>query len=362
MSEISLVGVSKAFGHVRALDGVSLNVAEGELLALLGPSGCGKTTLLRVVAGLTALDEGRILIGGQDVTTRPTRQRPIGMVFQSYALFPNLTVRGNVAFPLEVRRWARDRVKRRVDELLALVRLETQADRYPGQISGGEAQRCALARALAPDPQVLLLDEPLSALDVLVRTRLRDEIRRVQQSVGTTTIYVTHDQSEALAIADRVAIMNHGRVEQVGAPRELYADPQTEFSASFVGSRNAVEVTVRDGRAALGSLFDVAAPVGSNGRVISFFAPENVRVTLPDASSAGQPGTVDAVTFHGAVTRLHVAALIDGAQTRLYADLPSREAARFDVGTAVKLHVDAVDVRSFPLDDSGRETVTEDDG
>ena len=351
MSEISLVGVSKSFGHVRALDGVSLNVAEGELLALLGPSGCGKTTLLRVVAGLTVLDAGRILIGGQDMTTRPTRQRPIGMVFQSYALFPNLTVRGNVAFPLEVRHWPRDRVKQRVDELLSLVRLEAQADRYPGEISGGEAQRCALARALAPDPAVLLLDEPLSALDVLVRTRLRDEIRRVQQSVGTTTIYVTHDQSEALAIADRVAIMNHGHVEQVGAPRELYADPRTEFSASFVGSRNAIEVSVRDGRATLGELFDVAAPVGSNGRVMSFFAPENVRVTLPDTSSAGQAAVVEAVTFHGAVTRLHVETVIDGVEARLYADLPSREAARFEVGATVTLHVDTRDVHCFPVTD-----------
>ena len=200
------------------------------------------------MAGLTELDGGRIEIGDEDVTGRSTRDRPIGMVFQSYALFPNLTVRGNVAFPLEVRGWSRERVKARVDELLGLVRLEPQQDRFPGQISGGEAQRCALARALAPDPAVLLLDEPLSALDVVVRTRLRDEIRRVQQSVGTTTIYVTHDQGEALAIADRVAIMNQGNIEQVGTPREIYADPQTEFSASFVGSRNALEVPVRDGR------------------------------------------------------------------------------------------------------------------
>jgi putative spermidine/putrescine transport system ATP-binding protein len=333
---------------VRALDNVSLDVAEGELMTLLGPSGCGKTTLLRVVSGLEQPNSGNLLIGGEDLTARPTRERPIGMVFQSYALFPNMTVRSNVAFPLEARRWSRARTTSRVDELLSLVRLEEQADRYPGQISGGEAQRCALARALAPDPAVLLLDEPLSALDVVVRTRLRDEIRRVQQSVGTTTIYVTHDQSEALAIADRVAIMSKGRIEQVGAPRDIYGDPQTAFTASFVGGRNAIEVVVRDGRVMLGSLFDVPAPANANGRVTTYFAPESVEVLEPRKTVAGQRAVVDAVTFHGAVTRLHVAAQIEGRSTLLYADLSSRQAARFEVGSEVTVRVDADDVRCFP--------------
>jgi putative spermidine/putrescine transport system ATP-binding protein len=352
MSAIRIDGVTKAFGPVRALDKVTLDVAEGELLTLLGPSGCGKTTLLRVVAGLTQLDAGRVEIGGEDMTARSTRERPIGMVFQSYALFPNLTVRGNICFPLEVRGWSREQVDTRADELLALVRLEKEADRYPSQISGGEAQRCALARALAPDPQVLLLDEPLSALDVVVRTRLRDEIKRVQQSVGTTTIYVTHDQSEALAIADRVAIMNQGRIEQVGPPRDIYAEPSTEFSASFVGGRNAIEVPVTAGRAVLGSLFNVVAPSGSNGRVISFFAPENVVVAPRNGSGdAGQAAVVDAITFHGAVTRLHVTAPIDGRSARLYADLPSRQADRFAVGSEVTVRIDSGDVRCFPISD-----------
>jgi putative spermidine/putrescine transport system ATP-binding protein len=198
---------------------------------------------------------------------------------------------------------------------------------------------------------VLLLDEPLSALDVVVRTRLRDEIKRVQQSVGTTTIYVTHDQSEALAIADRVAIMNKGRIEQVGPPRDIYAEPLTEFSASFVGGRNAIEVPVSDGRAVLGSLFDVVAPPGSNGRVISFFAPENVLVEPRNGAGGGQAGVVDAVTFHGAVTRLHVTAPISGRSARLYADLPSRQADRFKVGSEVTVHVAADDVRCFPIND-----------
>ncbi len=352
MSQIVFEGISKSFGTVRALDNVSLNIAEGELMTLLGPSGCGKTTLLRVVSGLEQPDSGRILIGDRDFTGRPTRERPIGMVFQSYALFPNMTVRANIGFPLEARRWPAARAKARVDELLALVRLEDQADRYPGQISGGEAQRCALARALAPAPAVLLLDEPLSALDVVVRTRLRDEIRRVQQSVGTTTIYVTHDQSEALAIADRVAVMNRGRIEQLGAPRDIYGSPETEFSASFVGNRNAVEIPVRDGRVALGTLFEVAAPVGSNGRVVGFFAPENVHIrprAEGDAHADGQAAVVESVTFHGAVTRLHLAADAEGRQMRIYADLPSRDAARYEIGSEVTLRVEARDVSCFPL-------------
>ena len=197
MSGVSLVGVTKTYGTVKALDHVSIEVKQGELLALLGPSGCGKTTLLRCVAGLEVPDRGTLEIGAVDVRGVPTRQRPIGMVFQSYALFPNLTVRENVAFPLEVRHRPRAEVKTRVAELLDLVHLTAEADRYPKQISGGQAQRCALARALAPDPEVLLLDEPLSALDAVVRGRLRDEIRRIQQRVGITAIYVTHDQSEA---------------------------------------------------------------------------------------------------------------------------------------------------------------------
>ncbi len=352
MSKIGLQAITKSFGTVSALDNVSLDVAEGELMTLLGPSGCGKTTLLRVVSGLERPDSGKVFIGGENFTTRPTRERPIGMVFQSYALFPNMTVRANIAFPLEARHWPRARATARVDELLTLVRLDEQANRYPGQVSGGEAQRCALARALAPDPDVLLLDEPLSALDVVVRTRLRDEIKRVQQAVGTTTIYVTHDQSEALAIADRVAIMNEGRIEQVGPPRDIYAEPLTEFSASFVGGRNAIEVPVSEGRAVLGSLFDVAAPAGSNGRVISFFAPENVLVSPRNgAAGGGQAAVVDAITFHGAVTRLHVSAAVSGRFARLYADLPSRQADRFEIGSDVTVRVDADDVRCFPIND-----------
>ena len=351
MSEVSLAGVTKRFGHVVALDEVTLDVADGELIALLGPSGCGKTTLLRIVAGLEGPDRGRVLIGGADVTDQPTRERPIGLVFQSYALFPNLTVRQNISFPLEVRGQARAEVGARVDELIDLVHLDAEADRYPNQISGGQAQRCALARALAPHPQVLLLDEPLSALDVLVRTRLRDEIRRIQQRVGTTTIHVTHDQSEALAIADRVVVMNHGRIEQIGAPRDIYGEPRSSFTASFVGNRNAIEVHARNGRAVVGELFDVPGPSAQDGLAVAYFAPENLRVST---EPGGQRGTIESIGFHGPLTRLRLLVDVGGAALPLYADLPSRAAEAFSVGDTVYLSLDPNDVRCFPsaLDES----------
>jgi putative spermidine/putrescine transport system ATP-binding protein len=351
VNNVSVVSVTKSFGPVRALDDVSLDVEPGELVCLLGPSGCGKTTLLRVVAGLERPDSGRIWIGGSDMTEARTRQRPIGMVFQSYALFPNLTVRRNIAFPLEVRRRPAAETRARVDELLDLVQLTQQADRYPNQLSGGQAQRCALGRALAPQPQVLLLDEPLSALDAPVRAQLRDEIRRIQRLVRTTTIYVTHDQSEALAIADRVAVMNHGRMEQLATPVEVYAEPATNFSATFVGSRNAVELPVRNGWLTLGKVFSMPTPAslgGAASRAVCFFGPEDVEVQAADG--AGQPATVEVRTFHGPVTRLHLVAQADGVEVRLFADVASRRANSLDDGARVTVRVDPGHVRVFPVE------------
>ena len=345
-SAIGLERVSRHFCRVRALDDLSLDVAPGELLALLGPSGCGKTTFLRVVAGLERPDRGRVLIGGTDVTALPARKRPIGMVFQSYALFPNLTVAGNIRFPLDVRHVPRAQADRRVAELLELVQLEAETNRYPHQISGGQAQRCALARALAPRPQVLLLDEPLSALDVVVRSQLRDEIRRVQQSVGTTTVYVTHDQSEALAIADRVALMNRGRIEQIGRPEEVYRAPASLFSATFVGGRNALELPVVNGRVSLGAAFELAAPANVNGRVMALIAPEDVVVGRP--TDRGLPAMVSGRTFHGAVTRLALIMEVDGRPVGLSADVASRVALGLDDRAAVTLRVEPDHVRLFP--------------
>jgi putative spermidine/putrescine transport system ATP-binding protein len=346
MSAIGLQQVTRLFGQVRALDDLTLDVQPGELLALLGPSGCGKTTLLRVIAGLDRPGAGRVLIGGEDVTALPARKRPIGMVFQSYALFPNLTVADNIRFPLDVRHIARAEGDARVAELLELVQLGTEAGRYPHQISGGQAQRCALARALAPRPQVLLLDEPLSALDVVVRAQLRDEIRRVQQSVGTTTVYVTHDQSEALAIADRVALMNRGRIEQMGRPEEIYRAPATLFSATFVGGRNALELPVVDGRVSLGAAFDVAAPANAGGHQMALIAPEDVVVGPP--ADGGLPARISGRTFHGAVTRLALLAEVDGRPVSLSADVPSRVALALNDHDVVALRVAADHVRLFP--------------
>lgn len=346
MSAVSVSNLSKRYGNVTALDDVSLHVGSGELVALLGPSGCGKTTLLRCLAGLERPEAGTVTIGGEDVTRHPPRHRSIGMVFQSYVLFPNMTIRENVAFPLKVRGKPKDEIARRVEELIALVGLAEQADRYPHQVSGGQQQRGALARALAPAPDVLLLDEPLSALDALVRTRLRDEIRRIQQLVQTTAFYVTHDQAEAMAIADRVAVMNQGRIEQLDHPPHLYDAPATRFSAGFVGNRNAVEVPVREGRARLGELFDLPAPPGQ--RLVAFFRPEDVTFSR---TGRGQAATIEQRMFQGLLSRLSLSAEVDGQAVRFAADLPTREGGALQPGAVVRVYVEPEHVKLFAADD-----------
>ena len=230
--------VSKRFGGFTALDDVSLEVEGGSLTALLGPSGSGKSTLLRIVSGLETPDAGEILISGRDATALTPQKRNVGFVFQHYAAFKHMTVRDNVAFGLKIRRRSRAEIRARVDELLSLVQLEPFGHRYPAQLSGGQRQRMALARALAPEPQVLLLDEPFGALDARVRAELREWLRRLHEEVHVTTVFVTHDQAEAMDVADQVAVMNNGRIEQVGSPTQLYDEPATEFVMSFVGEAN----------------------------------------------------------------------------------------------------------------------------
>ena len=238
MAGIVISGASRSFGTVRAVDGVSLAVGDGEFFTLLGPSGCGKTTLLRMIAGFCELDSGEIRFGSERIDRLPAHVRDIGMVFQNYAVFPNLTVAGNVAYGLKARKVAGPEVARRVEEALALVQLTGYGARWPHQLSGGQLQRVAIARALVIRPQVLLFDEPLSNLDARLRVSMRGEIRELQKSLGITAIYVTHDQEEAMSVSDRIALMNAGRLEQVGVPVDIYRHPVSRFAAEFMGTTN----------------------------------------------------------------------------------------------------------------------------
>src|SRR2546421_2119329 len=273
--EVRLENLQRRYAGVTALDGLSLTMAPGELVALLGPSGCGKTTALRLVAGLEQADSGRVVVGGEDVTGQPTNRRDVGMVFRAYPLFPPLTAGQSVAFGLKMRRVDARQRRQRAGEMLELVGLSGFADRFAHQLSGGQQQRVALARALAIQPKVLLLDEPLSALDAKVRARLRDEIRRVQLEVGITTLFVTHDQEEALAIADRVGVMHSGRIEQLGPPTTIYSRPATPFVAEFVGLTNRMRGDVGGGAIKIaGARSPLVDPNVPDGPAIALVRPE----------------------------------------------------------------------------------------
>jgi putative spermidine/putrescine transport system ATP-binding protein len=335
MTAVRMAGVRREFGAVTALAGLDLELAPGELVALLGPSGCGKTTALRILAGFERPDGGTVEVGGRDITGVPASKRDMGMVFQAYSLFPNMDARSNVAFGLRMRKQPAARRRARASELLEIVGLGDAGDRYPHQLSGGQQQRVALARALAIEPTVLLLDEPLSALDALVRHQLRAEIRRVQQTLGITTLFVTHDQGEALSMADRVGVMRAGQLEQVGVPEEVYAHPATPFVAEFVGTMNRLDGELRAGGrvSVLGSEL-AALEAGSRAagaRVDVLLRPEAIGVD-PDEAGAAR---VRERTFLGSVTRLVVA--VDGGG-EVVAEVPS-PATGADVGARVSLRV-----------------------
>ena len=247
MAFLELTNISKIFGQTPAVQDFNLQVEKGEFVSFLGPSGCGKTTTLRMIARFELPTTGTVIINGNDVTFKPPQKRNTGMVFQAYALFPNMNVAENIGFGLKIARKPKDEIKKRVEEVLAIIKMGEYGNRYPYQLSGGQQQRVALARALAIQPQVLLLDEPLSALDAKIRVSLRQEIRAIQQKLGITTVYVTHDQEEALSLSDRVVVMNNAKIEQVDTPFEIYNFPKTEFTAQFVGTLNHISATVRDG-------------------------------------------------------------------------------------------------------------------
>ena len=305
-TRVEFRGVVKSFGAHRVLDQIDLDIAPGEFVSLLGPSGCGKTTALRVLAGLEQAEDGTVLLAGQDVSGVPVNRRDLGMVFQSYSLFPHLRVGDNTAFGLRRRRVSRAEAARRSREALALVGLAELADRYPHQLSGGQQQRVALARALVTEPRVLLLDEPLSALDAKVRVQLRDEIRRIQLRLGITTVFVTHDQEEALAISDRVAVMASGRIEQIGTPEDLYLRPVSASVAEFVGLSSRVPGVAADGVVAVwGHRLPLRSPV-PDGPVEVYLRPENVRLVA--GAEAGVDVHVEESSFLGSFRRTSVRA------------------------------------------------------
>ena len=343
---IQLRNVTKRYGHIVANDSINLGIRRGELMTLLGPSGCGKTTALRCITGHNIPDEGEVWIDSQDVTDVPTHKRELGMVFQNFALFPHMTVFDNVGFPLMIRRIDKAERRERVTEALQLIHMEGYARHYPRQLSGGQQQRVGLARALVYRPKVLLLDEPLSNLDAKLREEMRFEIRDLIDRLGITAVYVTHDQAEALALSDRVAVMNAGHIEQVGSPDEIYECPESRFVADFIGLSDFIEGTVsalhaEQGRAmvtanGLEILVPAMPEMSLGGRVLFFIRPNNVDL-LPSSHEGGTnvfPGVVDKMTYLGDRNDYRIV-LDEGPELRVQTD----GKVRFNVGESVNVHL-----------------------
>ncbi|MEY4305107.1 MAG: hypothetical protein RIT52_1282 [Pseudomonadota bacterium] len=340
--------VVKAFGQgdtaVRALDDVSVEIRQGEFFTLLGPSGCGKTTLLRLIAGFEMPTDGLILLDGQDITYLPPNKRPVNTVFQSYALFPHLTVAQNISFGLEMMGKPRAEIAARTEKMLALVKLEAMAGRKTSQLSGGQQQRVALARALAPQPKVLLLDEPLSALDLKLRQAMQIELKRLQQETGINFVFVTHDQEEALTMSDRIGVMSNGKLQQVGTAKEIYTTPKNRFVASFIGETNflAAKADGTKARLASGDVVDLAVPV--SGDVTLTVRPEQVR--LASANEPGAlPATITNLVYFGTDTHVHLA-LSDGTEVTARVQSPATGDAGLEKGAkaAIRFAPGAVQV------------------
>ncbi len=343
MAHLELESVAKGYGARTVLRDITLSLDAGEFVSLLGPSGCGKTTLLRIIAGFEQPSAGRVLLEGRDITALPAARRQMGMVFQAYSLFPNMTAAANVRFGLSVRRMERTAQEERARELLALVGLADHAEKYPYQLSGGQQQRVALARALAIRPSLLLLDEPLSALDARVRAQLREEIRHIQREAGVTTIFVTHDQQEALSISDRVVVMQEGALSQVGDPATIYGEPENLFVARFVGAVAELPGSVVDGAIGVVEVFGAHVPAArarglpAGTRVHFLLRPESVRISPPGTNGA-LTGIIAERTFFGALTNLRIDLFGKGSLT---ASMPSTVADTLAPGVKVAVSWDA---------------------
>ncbi len=346
MPWVEMAGLNKTFGAHTALHDFNIAIERGELVSLLGPSGCGKTTTLRIVAGFETPDSGKVRIDGENILNAAPHRRRMGMVFQNYALFPHLTAEENIAFGMRIAGRSRDEIKRRVDELLTLVKLRRiDANKMPRQMSGGQQQRVAVARALAIDPRMLLLDEPLSALDAVVRVGLRDQIREIQTSLGKTTIFVTHDQEEALAISDRIVVMRDGQIEQVGTPEEIYAQPNSRFVAGFIGRMNILDGRVSDsheGRVSCGD-HQILVPAETTERmhvgqgVTLLVRPEAISLNEPDNAAAKNGNnliaSIDGVTFLGVAKRF----ALNAHGQPFIVDVPTAQDRTFRRGDRVAL-------------------------
>lgn len=341
MVDVAVEGrsVSKHFGQgdavVKALDNVSVQIHKGEFFTLLGPSGCGKTTLLRMIAGFESPTSGQILLDGQDITRLPPNQRPVNTVFQSYALFPHLTVAQNIGFGLQMQGKPASEVAARTAKMLALVKLEAMAGRKTSQLSGGQQQRVALARALAPQPKVLLLDEPLSALDLKLRKEMQTELKRLQRETGITFVFVTHDQEEALTMSDRIGVMAGGHIQQIGAPKDIYTHPVNRFVADFIGETNFLEVTIREGKAQLPGGLSVPVKCASAKATVTI-RPEQLRIVAAGTPET-IPATVDHSVYFGTDSHVHLT-LADG--TAMTVRVPASESANAPAsGAAVGLAI-----------------------
>ncbi len=342
---LELRGVSRHFGPVKALDGLDLTVQPGELVALLGPSGCGKTTALRIVAGLDVAPSGELRLNGVRYNETPVTHREMGMVFQSYSLFPNLTVSQNIDYGLRARKVDGDKRHKRVTEMLELVALESKANSYPHQLSGGQQQRVALARALAIQPRVLLLDEPLSALDAQVRGQIREEIRRIQLDLGITTLFVTHDQEEAMAISDRVGVMSHGKLEQIDKPIVLYNSPATSFVATFVGLANRIpaEITSKGKARVLNqkvNILESAEPFAEGSKVNVIIRPESLEIVSENDLDATR-GIVALKSFLGPMTKVGIA--VEGAPL-IHLNIGSRDVRKLEIGDKIAFKISSDEV------------------